>query len=69
MKAHVKIPRGWRRLRKGKTIIARDRYLCGADRWLVTNSVGYKVGDYYSGVAEAPYIRRIQRPAQGRAKK
>lgn len=65
MKAKIKIPKGWRKLRRGETVLATDRYwIPGRDRWWPATGtcitfVGDKVGDNYGDLDVQPFIRRL----------
>jgi hypothetical protein len=69
MNTKIKIPKGWRVLRKGTRLVATDECNVRTDLndWMPTMYPGECVG---SELANCPtYIRRITRPAKRRGKK
>ena len=57
----MKIPKGWRKLRKGTIICEGDKFLFDfpKNQWLSTMAIGEKVGGGI--VAMETYIRRIKK--------
>lgn len=43
MKAHIKIPDGWRRLRAGETARVGDMFLCGCIKWELVCKRSYEI--------------------------
>ena len=59
MKAHIQIPRGWRRLRVESLLKNGDRYFCFLSlKWIVTECHGLIMNDW-SGTGPLIYIRRV----------
>jgi hypothetical protein len=64
MKTPIKIPRGWRVLRKGEIVRARDKYfLPVSERWFLPpicmGYIGDEVGGNFGDLDTQPWIRRI----------
>lgn len=71
MTAKIKIPKGWRKLRKGAIVRATDKYYVPAlQKWNRANSVirfsGDVVGQNYGDLDVQPWIRRIRKTAKGK---
>jgi hypothetical protein len=51
----IKIPKGWRKLKKGTLIRQGDRFLDWRGRWISTRDQGWHVGELNGAI----YIRKI----------
>jgi hypothetical protein len=61
----MKIPKGWRRLRRGEKIKTDDKFRCDS-YWEETSAVGAIYPNWIPKESTAPYIRRITK--KGRKK-